>query len=130
MPEPAVLVVADDLSGAADSAAALAGRAETVVLLDRDAPLPAAADAVAGDTDRRYAAPAEAAARAAAAIRRSGAGTLVYKTIDSTLRGNIGPEIRGFAGTCASGQRTFSNLTFCLRHFSRSAPDERRHRWL
>jgi 4-hydroxythreonine-4-phosphate dehydrogenase len=90
---PELLIVADDLSGAADSAAALAGRAEVVVLLDAAAPLPPAA-VVAVDTDSRYAEPAEAGARAAAAIGRGGLGTLVYKKIDSTLRGNIGPEVR------------------------------------
>ncbi|MFI6348340.1 4-hydroxythreonine-4-phosphate dehydrogenase PdxA [Streptomyces sp. NPDC050560] len=91
---PAVLVVADDLSGAADSAVAFADRADTVVLLDATAPLPPAA-AVSVDTDSRYADPDTAAARAAAAVRRAGQGTLVYKKIDSTLRGNIGPELRG-----------------------------------
>ena len=91
---PDLLIVADDLSGAADSAAALAGRAATVVLLDARAPLPPAAAAVAVDTDSRYASPADAGARAAAAIRRGGPGTLVYKKIDSTLRGNIGPEVQ------------------------------------
>jgi 4-phospho-D-threonate 3-dehydrogenase / 4-phospho-D-erythronate 3-dehydrogenase len=90
---PDLLIVADDLSGAADSAAALADRATTVVLLDADAALPPAS-VLAVDTDSRYAPPVAAGARAAAAIRRGGPGTLVYKKIDSTLRGNIGPEIR------------------------------------
>jgi 4-hydroxythreonine-4-phosphate dehydrogenase len=91
---PAVLIIADDLSGAADSAVALADRADTVVLLDAEAPLPHAT-VVSVDTDSRYADPAVAAARVTAAVRRPEVGTLVYKKIDSTLRGNIGPEIRG-----------------------------------
>jgi hypothetical protein len=37
--EPGVLIIADDLSGAADSAVALADRADTVVLLDAEAPV-------------------------------------------------------------------------------------------
>ncbi|TJZ96096.1 four-carbon acid sugar kinase family protein [Actinacidiphila oryziradicis] len=92
--EPAVLIIADDLSGAADSAVALADRADAVVLLDAEAPLPRAT-VVSVDTDSRYADPAAAAARVTAAVRRSDVGTLVYKKIDSTLRGNIGPEIHG-----------------------------------
>jgi uncharacterized protein YgbK (DUF1537 family) len=92
--EPAVLIVADDLSGAADSAVALANHANTAVLLDAEADWPRAT-VVAIDTDTRYMDAEAAAEHAAAAVRRSGAGTLVYKKIDSTLRGNIGPEVAG-----------------------------------
>ncbi|MGW3625039.1 four-carbon acid sugar kinase family protein [Streptomyces sp. NPDC000880] len=93
-PSPSLLIVADDLSGAADSAVALAGRADTVVLLYAEAQWPRAT-VVAIDTDSRYASAGAASDRAAAAIRRSGPQTLVYKKIDSTLRGNIGPEVSG-----------------------------------
>ncbi|WP_158674691.1 four-carbon acid sugar kinase family protein [Streptomyces hoynatensis] len=89
---PDVLIVADDLSGAADSAVALAPRAATSVVLDPAAAWPAAR-VIAVDTDSRYLAGREAAARVAAAVGRAAPGTLVYKKIDSTLRGNIGPEI-------------------------------------
>jgi uncharacterized protein YgbK (DUF1537 family) len=88
---PAVLLVADDLSGAADSAAALADRARTAVALDADAEWPRTT-VVAVDTDSRYLPGPRAGERAAAAVRRAGPHTLVYKKIDSTLRGNIGPE--------------------------------------
>lgn len=88
---PAVLIVADDLSGAADSAVALADRADTAVALDADAPWPDAT-VVSVDTDSRYLPGPAAAARAATAAGRAGPHTLVYKKIDSTLRGNIGPE--------------------------------------
>ncbi|WP_129838690.1 four-carbon acid sugar kinase family protein [Streptomyces sp. RFCAC02] len=91
---PAVLIIADDLSGAADSAVALADRAATTVVLDATAPWPDST-VVAVDADSRYL-PAEAAERlAAAVVDRAGPGTLVYKKIDSTLRGNIGPETAG-----------------------------------
>ncbi|ONK09349.1 four-carbon acid sugar kinase family protein [Streptomyces sp. MP131-18] len=101
---PAVLIVADDLSGAADSAVALAARARTTVVLDAAAPWPDAT-VIAADTDSRYLPGPDAAARVGAAVGRAGPGTLVYKKIDSTLRGNIGPEtaaalaaLRGRAG--------------------------------
>ncbi|HWM35884.1 MAG TPA: four-carbon acid sugar kinase family protein, partial [Streptomyces sp.] len=89
--EPAVLIVADDLSGAADSAAALARRADTAVALHAGAGWPQAT-VVSVDTDSRYLPGPEAAAVCAAVIGRAGPRTLVYKKIDSTLRGNIGPE--------------------------------------
>lgn len=88
---PAVLLVADDLSGAADSAAALADRAHTAVALHSGAGWPQAT-VVAVDTDSRYLPGRQAADRVADVVRRSGPPTLVYKKIDSTLRGNIGPE--------------------------------------
>ncbi len=90
--EPAVLIVADDLSGAADSAAALAGRADTAVALHAEADWPRSS-VIAVDTDSRYLPGPAAAAACAAVIGRAGPETLVYKKIDSTLRGNIGPEI-------------------------------------
>ena len=91
-PGPEVLIVADDLSGAADSAVALAPRAATSVVLDPAAPWPRAS-VLAVDTDSRYLAGPDAAARVRAAVARAARDTLVYKKIDSTLRGNIGPEI-------------------------------------
>ncbi|MBP0457926.1 4-hydroxythreonine-4-phosphate dehydrogenase PdxA [Streptomyces montanisoli] len=91
---PALLLIADDLSGAADSAVALATSADTVVALHADAEWPRAT-VVAVDTDSRYASTEDAAERAAACVRRSAAGTRIYKKVDSTLRGNIGPEVRG-----------------------------------
>lgn len=88
-------IVADDLSGAADCAAALAARSGPVpVFLD-------AADmqgeCLALDTDSRSmnaAAAVAATARAFERIARDGdAHRLVYKKIDSTLRGHVGAEL-------------------------------------
>ncbi|GHJ42065.1 four-carbon acid sugar kinase family protein [Streptomyces sp. TS71-3] len=90
---PVLLIVADDLSGAADTAAAFAHRAGTAVLLDPGA-RPAGATVVAVDTDSRYLPPGEAAARVTRALAGYGPGTRVYKKIDSTLRGAVGPEVR------------------------------------
>lgn len=89
-----VLIVADDLSGAADCAIGFtnAGR-RSVVSLDVDG-FNASAQVVAIDTDTRRLAPGEAAARAVAAWQRLAApGRRLYKKIDSTLRGNWVAEV-------------------------------------
>jgi D-threonate/D-erythronate kinase len=93
-----LLIVADDLSGAADCAIAFAaaGR-KTVVSLDADAP---AADAavIAADTDTRRLTPADAAQRTSGAWKTLRApGRRLYKKIDSTLRGNWTAEVAALA---------------------------------
>ncbi|VVE41169.1 four-carbon acid sugar kinase family protein [Pandoraea anhela] len=89
-----VLIVADDLSGAADCAIGFtnAGR-RSVVSLDIDG-FNASAQVVAIDTDTRRLAPADAASRAVAAWQRLAApGRRLYKKVDSTLRGNWVAEV-------------------------------------
>lgn len=86
------LVIADDLSGAADCAIGFAmSGARTVVTLEA-APTGAdlsQADVVASDVDSRRMAPQAAAARNLEAWHRGqGASRRLYKKIDSTLRGN------------------------------------------
>ncbi|WP_342052438.1 MULTISPECIES: four-carbon acid sugar kinase family protein [unclassified Cupriavidus] len=97
------LVIADDLSGAADCAIGFAAAgARTMVTLDATAADDALAgiadaDVIAADVDSRRMAPALAAASNVAAWRRLG-GTpadrprRLYKKIDSTLRGNWAAE--------------------------------------
>jgi uncharacterized protein YgbK (DUF1537 family) len=88
-----IVIVADDLTGAADSAVAFAGGADTAVSVDPAAEWPDAT-VVAVDTDSRYAPADVAAARVTAAARRAvAAGARVVKKIDSTLRGNVAAEI-------------------------------------
>lgn len=93
-----LLIVADDLSGAADCAIAFAAAGRrTVVSLDADAP-PQDAAVIAADTDTRRLAPAEAAQRVAAAWQALRApGRRLYKKIDSTLRGNWTAEVAALA---------------------------------
>ncbi|VVE41560.1 four-carbon acid sugar kinase family protein [Pandoraea terrigena] len=89
-----ILIVADDLSGAADCAIGFtnAGR-RSVVSLDVEG-FNAAAQVVAIDTDTRRLSAQEAAARAVAAWQRLAApGRRLYKKIDSTLRGNWVAEV-------------------------------------
>ena len=86
------LIIADDLSGAADCAAA-SGTGAIVTLsgsADVDAPV------VAVDIDSRDLAPAAAADRAGT-VARTGADSLIYQKLDSTLRGNWPAELAAIA---------------------------------
>ncbi|AQH03826.1 Hrp-dependent type III effector protein (plasmid) [Burkholderia sp. KK1] len=89
-----LLIVADDLSGAADCAIPFAAAgAKTIVSLDANAPHDDAA-VIAADTDTRRLTPAEAAKRTTAAWQALRApGRRLYKKIDSTLRGNWTAEV-------------------------------------
>lgn len=89
------LVVADDLTGAAESAAAFLPRAVRIVdhlgvRESRD--LSASADVLVVDTDSRYQPPDEAARRCRAALALRPSGTVIKK-IDSTLRGSLAAEV-------------------------------------
>jgi uncharacterized protein YgbK (DUF1537 family) len=92
-----ILIIADDLSGAADCAIGFASTGyRTVVTLDMPAQGPdvTSADVIAVDTDTRRLTPAEAAQRTSAAwqaLREP--GRRLYKKIDSTLRGNWAAEV-------------------------------------
>lgn len=89
------LIIADDLSGAADCAIGFAALgARTVVTLDAAAATDVTgADVVAADADSRRLPPADAAARNVDAWRCGHAeGRRLYKKIDSTLRGNWAAE--------------------------------------
>ncbi len=87
------VLMADDLTGAAECAAAFALHATTSVVLRSEAPWPNT-DVVAINTDTRRVSATAAATRVAEAVRRARAGGAgVVKKIDSTLRGNVGAEI-------------------------------------
>lgn len=91
-----LLIIADDLSGAADCAIAFASAGlRTVVTLDPGHDT-GQADVIALDTDTRRLSPDEAARRSVAAGRRLMTGEQrLYKKIDSTLRGNWAAEVAG-----------------------------------
>ncbi len=94
---PRLVIVADDLTGAADSAAALAPAEPTSVVLDAAAGWPSTG-VVAVDTDSRHEDPHVAGDRVAAAAGRAlDLGSQVFKKIDSTLRGNVAAEISAAA---------------------------------
>lgn len=92
-----VAVIADDLTGASDAGVQFAHRGlQTLVVLDRLQTLPPdRAQAIAVDTDTRGVPPdvAYARVREVAKQLRELRPDLVYKKIDSTLRGNVAVEI-------------------------------------
>jgi 4-hydroxythreonine-4-phosphate dehydrogenase len=112
----ALLIVADDLSGAADCAAAFASAGARAVVSLRALPasmppdgqaaltegpivpaddlaVPADGSVIAVDTDSRALPPGEAIRRVREAIATRPPGALVYKKIDSTLRGHLAAEL-------------------------------------
>lgn len=96
---PGLAVVADDLTGAADTGVQFSQRGlRTVVLLDLAAlSRSSGSDVVVLDTESRGlpAGPARDAVRTACARLRAIGVRRLYKKIDSTLRGHVGAEIRG-----------------------------------
>lgn len=102
-----VAVIADDLTSAADGAApfiAAGLRAEVLLDLASAGSVNGGADVLAIDLDSRPCAPAVAAEITAAGMRAVKGRRVLYKTIDSTLRGNIREEVH--AALAASGRRT------------------------
>ena len=90
-----VLILADDLSGAADCAAPFAARGLRTVVTLGDPRGVDDADVVSIDADTRRLLPEQAGEEVARLVRThaQGAGQLLYKKIDSTLRGHIGVEV-------------------------------------
>jgi uncharacterized protein YgbK (DUF1537 family) len=90
--------LADDLSGALDAAAAFhhAGRKVTIALSPDEWPETSADGIVGLTTETRNAVPAVAARAVTAALAQARArgGRLLYKKIDSTLRGPVEAELR------------------------------------
>jgi uncharacterized protein YgbK (DUF1537 family) len=104
-----LLIIADDLTGAADSAARChhAGLPAHIYVQPPQTLLPAGA--VALSSDSRYLSPSAAASRVAELLTHfiHQPDLVWYKKIDSTLRGNIGAELDAMlAGLSATGQPT------------------------
>jgi len=101
----AATLIADDLTGACDAGALFCGRSRVGVFLDAAAPGPEWAIAVV-DTESRALGPAAAGRAVRAVAERLGerlGGGLVFKKIDSTLRGAVGAELE--AVLAATGRR-------------------------
>ena len=91
-----VTILADDLTGAADCAAAFAiAGMDAWISLDDDTRGADAASVLAVDTHSRWDTSEAAHARTRAAARQAlrAGSRVLYKKIDSTLRGHVGPEI-------------------------------------
>jgi uncharacterized protein YgbK (DUF1537 family) len=92
-----ILILADDLSGAADCANACAHSGLTAVISFATSEPPTNSDVLSIDCDTRHLTPEQASARVAEIMKLYAAdlpSRYVYKKVDSTLRGNIGVEIR------------------------------------
>jgi uncharacterized protein YgbK (DUF1537 family) len=90
-----ILIIADDLSGAADCGMACAGSGlQTVVMLGNSVN-PVDADVLSVDADTRGLGPKRAVWETAMLMRRymSSREQVVFKKLDSTLRGNVGAEL-------------------------------------
>jgi D-threonate/D-erythronate kinase len=94
---PSVVIVADDLTGAADTGVGFCRSGRSTAVTWAGQPLAAmSAQVVAIDTGTRSCDPAAAYTRVADTVRAArdlGVATL-YKKVDSTLRGNVGVEIQ------------------------------------
>lgn len=99
-------IIADDLTGAMDSGAQLARSGYRVAVAFYGAPLPTSVDldAIAVDTDSRQLDAKPARGRVSAVARRLRDARILYKKIDSTLRGPIAAEIE--AAFTESGRST------------------------
>lgn len=97
-----VVVVADDLTGAADTSAPFAHRVHVSLELGFDRPW-GDASVLALDTDTRHASPQLARERVTDVVRKAASqGAYVYKKIDSLARGNAAVEIRAAADALLS----------------------------
>lgn len=105
------VIIADDLTGALDSAAAWRPHTRVTVLLDLNALDTAEAEVIAFDTNTRHGTSKAAAAivteHTTQALRLSAS---IYKKIDSTLRGNTAVEIAAAFQAFARGESTASVL--------------------
>ena len=99
-----VAIIADDLTGAADTGVQLARAGYRTAVAFRDTPIPPAEvlDAVVLDTDSRAMPDGFAAKRVLETVRAVRYARIVYKKLDSTLRGPIAAELSAALG--ASGR--------------------------
>ncbi|MDQ0924511.1 uncharacterized protein YgbK (DUF1537 family) [Pseudarthrobacter sp. W1I19] len=90
---PRWAIIADDLTGAADAAAAYGPTHTSSVILDVDCTWPEA-EILSVNTESRYLAAEEAASAVTSAVGRAlGQNRRIFKKIDSLLRGNVGAEV-------------------------------------
>jgi uncharacterized protein YgbK (DUF1537 family) len=101
-----VAIIADDLTGAADTGVQLARAGYRTAVAFRNAPIPPAndLDAVALDTDSRALPAGFAAKRVVEAVRSVRDIPIVYKKLDSTLRGPIAAELAAALGASGRGR--------------------------
>jgi D-threonate/D-erythronate kinase len=97
-------IIADDLTGAADAAAAYGPTHTSCVILDVGSTWPEAA-ILSITTESRYLAAEEAAAAVTSAVGRAlDQDRRVFKKIDSLLRGNVGAEVAATLASVTQGR--------------------------
>jgi D-threonate/D-erythronate kinase len=101
-----LLIIADDLSGAADCGVACAGHGLNTVVALADAAYDTDADVLSVDGDTRRLDAKHAAAETMRLVQKYVRHNelLLFKKLDSTLRGNIGAELGAMLRTLHSGQ--------------------------
>lgn len=90
--QPTLAIIADDLTSAADGAAPFVARGLTASIGRRRLPAQAA-DVIAVDSGSRSATPAQACSAVAQWSAQLANCTVMYKTVDSTLRGHVTQEL-------------------------------------
>jgi uncharacterized protein YgbK (DUF1537 family) len=100
--EMRIAVIADDLTGAADTGVRLARAGYRTAVALRGVPAPGDVDAVVADTDSRGLGASEAAARVRCATGELAGADIVMKKLDSTVRGPLAAELE--AALAASGR--------------------------
>src|SRR5919202_6182911 len=93
-----IAVIADDLTGAADTGVQLVGAGYRTAVFFRPSRVVDDLDAVAFDTDSRAMPAGFAAKRVLEAARVAREARVVYKKLDSTLRGNVAAELAAALG--------------------------------
>jgi len=97
-------IIADDLTGAADAAAAYGPTHSSSVILDLDSSWPEA-DILSVNTESRYLSAGDAAAAVTAAVARAmEQDRQIFKKIDSLLRGNVGAEVAAALASVSNGR--------------------------
>ena len=88
-----MLIIADDLSGAADCGVACVSHGLSAVVSLGNTDDEFDADVLSVDSDTRYLEPEKAAEETAAIVRRFAGNHLLFRKLDSTLRGNVAAEL-------------------------------------
>ncbi|MDQ0665352.1 uncharacterized protein YgbK (DUF1537 family) [Arthrobacter ulcerisalmonis] len=97
-------IIADDLTGAADAAAAYGPTHSSCVILDVESAWPDA-EILSINTESRYLTGEEASAAVTSAVGRAlGQHRRVFKKIDSLLRGNVGVEVAAALSQVTQGR--------------------------
>jgi D-threonate/D-erythronate kinase len=99
---PEIAIVADDLTGAADAGVQFVRAGHRTAVVFHGEAAPADVDAVSFDTDSRTMPAGFAAKRVVGVARKVRDARVVYKKLDSTLRGNVAAELSAAFG--ASGR--------------------------